>query len=802
MSKNQGTCYLKLVIVKNLKADKCSKGKRGYMDSRIILCIAVLFALSSVLFFSSPSITGRAYDIPTERVVVILKPELPSNGITGASVVESIDSAELRQVSAAVKEEVLEDVNSPGFIEGALGIGPTGDVQPERELESLPMMVVIATDEGVEKLKDHHLVEAVYDDIQFSLALAESSPLINATFVNSISINGTSLTGQGIAACVIDTGIQASHPAFGGRVVAQKCYCSSGCCPNGLAEDEVAADTHPSTHGTHVSGIIGANGTYVGVAPGSDIVAVKVCTTTCALSDIVAGIDFCVDHKEDYNIKVISGSIGDGGNYVNQSACPTYFDAGIDAAYSAGIASVFASGNNGYASGVSYPACSPNAISVGATDKSDVLASFSNRGSLLEVLAPGVSITSTKFTSSYGALTGTSQATPHVSGAVVLLQQYAALTNQTLTPDDIKEALVATGKNVSGYPRINILSALEYLGYSSSTQLVVSILSPADNTTVDTGNVSLVANVSGNETPVGIVWTSNVSGILGTGDSVLANLSPGAHLITAEAVEGNETASDSVSVTVNSPPDAPLSINIASPANDSTVYANGTVLSAVVSGNNSDNFTVVWTSNVSGILGEGISLSAILPVGSHTISATVAEANESASASISLSVIYPPITVVVNISSPPSNATLLTNGTSLTASSSPDGSIIWSSNISGILGAGASISVNLSAGLHRITAVSTVNGSSGNASINVNVISSPCVANIDLNNNTNSDIGDMVLLYAAMNTNSTHCIVPSEGECVVDLDQDNNNIYNSADIIELMRNIILGIVQDVFGASC
>jgi hypothetical protein len=60
----------------------------------------------------------------------------------------------------------------------------------------------------------------------------------------------------------------------------------------------------------------------------------------------------------------------------------------------------------------------------------------------------------------------------------------------------------------------------------------------------------------------------------------------------------------------------------------------------------------------------------------------------------------------------------------------------------------------------------------------------------------------MVLLYAAMNTNSTHCIVPSEGECVVDLDQDNNNIYNSADIIELMRNIILGIVQDVFGASC
>src|SRR5574341_12359 len=319
------------------------------MDSRIVLCIAVLFACSTVLFFSSPSITGRVYDVPTERVVVVLDSE-PS------------------------KEEVLEDVNSPSLLEKAFGVDQTGDVQSERTLETLPVMVVEATDEGIEKLAEHPSVEAVYPDIPFSLTLAESAPLINATTANAIVINGTSLTGQGVAACVLDTGIQASHPAFQSRVVAQKCYCSSNCCANGLPEDDIATDVHSSSHGTHVSGTIGANGTYVGVAPGVNIVSVKVCSNTCSLSDIVAGLDFCIAHKDDYNIVVISASIGDGGNYVNQSGCPTYFDSGIDTAFNLGITSVFASGNNGYANGINYPGCSPNAVSVGATDKADVMA--------------------------------------------------------------------------------------------------------------------------------------------------------------------------------------------------------------------------------------------------------------------------------------------------------------------------------------------------------------------------------------------------------------------------------------------
>ncbi|MEM3153947.1 MAG: S8 family serine peptidase [Candidatus Woesearchaeota archaeon] len=773
------------------------------MDSRIMFCIAVLFALSSVLFFSSPSITGRVYDVPAERVVVILKPVLPKNSITGASVLG--ESIEVHQM-AAVKQEVLEDVNSPGLLEGVFGISTTGDVQAERILESLPAMVVVATEEGIEKLQEHPLVEAVHPDIQFSLALADSAPLVNATSVNAVVVNNTALTGQGIAVCVIDTGIQAGHSAFQSRVVAQKCYCSSSCCPNGLSEDALATDTHPASHGTHVSGIIGANGTYVGVAPGVNIVAVKVCSSSCALSDIISGIDFCIAHKDNYNIKVISGSIGDGGNYVSQSSCPTYFDAGINTAYSAGIAGVFASGNNGYTSGISYPACSPKAIAVGASDKNDVMASFTNRGALLEVLAPGVSIMSTKSPGTYGTLSGTSQATPHVSGAVALLMQYGLLTGQNVTPDIAKNALVSTGKNVSGYPRIDILAALEYLGYSAPSEpLSIVILSPVENSTVVSENVLLSANVTGNETPASVIWASNVSGTIGIGENIVVNLTPGMHLITATVMEGSKYASANVSITVTSTPapDAPLGISIISPLDNATIYANGTELISAVTGNNSDNFTVSWFSNTSGVIGEGSSVFAVLPVGSHAITAVVSEGNDSASANISVNVVYAPVVISVNISSPLSGELLLDNGTTLSASSSPNGSIVWSSNLSGNLGSGPVLTVNLPVGKHLLTAVSSVNGSSGNASVNVTVLSSPCLANVELNGNYNIDVGDMILLLTAYNTNSTACTIPSaSGDCLVDLDQNDDSIYNAGDIVALLTKVIKGAVQDVFGSVC
>jgi len=750
----------------------------------ILLGLAFLIV---ILFFStSPTITGRFVDEPTKRVVVILN----------------------EGEASAVTDVVLEDVNSPGVFGEILGV-TSNDVVPERTMETLPVMVVDATAEGIEKLNAHPLVDVVIPDVQFQLYLAQSVPLINGDDVNSITVNNDLLKGQGIAACVLDTGIQADHPAFEGRVIAQKCYCASNCCPNGLSEDTLAVDTHSVSHGTHVSGIIGSNGTFKGVAPAANIVAVKVCGSSCSLSDIVSGMDFCITNKDAYNIKVMSGSFGDSGNYQTQAACPTYLDSSIDAAYSAGITGVFAAGNNGFPNGVSYPACSPHAISVGATDKNDVLASFSNRGPLLEILAPGVAITSTKSGSSYLALSGTSQATPHVSGVILLLQQYAFLTGQTFSVDQLKDALISSGIIIStSYPRVDALATLEYLGYNSTntTFLNITIISPMPNSTELSNGTLLSAEVSGNATPASVEWFSNISGILGAGNNITTNLTPGMHLISAFASADNQTASANISVTVlEAEVNEPLNISISSPADNSTFFANETVLlSALVTGNESD-VNVSWTSNNSGTIAFGSNALVNLSVGSHLITASAAENDELAEASIIVDILSPesPVNISISIVQPQPSATLLSNGTNLVASVSPSNvSIVWSSNISGTLGNGTNITVNLSAGKHKIMALASYGSNSANASVSVNVISATCIMDIDLNNNANADVGDMILLLTSYNRNSTSCSDAFSGECVVDLDQNNDNVFNSGDIIVMLTNIINGTLKDLFGAYC
>lgn len=752
------------------------------------ILLGLAFLIGVFLFRTSPTITGRFVDEPTERVVVILNQE-PS----------------------AVTDIVLEDVNSPGVIGKIIGV--PDNVVPERTMETLPVMVVEATAEGIEKLEAHPLVDVVIPDVQLQLYLAQSVPLINADDVNNIALGGQNLKGQGMSACVLDTGIQADHPAFEGRVVAQKCYCASNCCPNGLSEDNLAVDTHSVSHGTHVSGIIGSNGTYKGVAPAANIVAVKVCSSSCSLSDIVSGMDFCVTNKDTYNIKVMSGSFGDSGNYQTQSSCPTYLDSSIDAAYSAGIAGVFASGNSGYSNGVGYPACSPNAISVGATDKNDVLPSFSNRGPLLEILAPGVAITSTKSGSSYLALSGTSQSTPHVSGVILLLQQYAFLTAQTFTVDQLKDALISSNVTVNGYPRVDALAALEYLGYNATNStnpipLNITIISPLPNATEFSNGTLLSAEVSGNSTAASVEWSSNISGILGIGFSSTVNLTPGEHLIFANASVANETASANVSINVlEAEVNEPLNININSPPDNSTFFANETVLlSAHVTGNESD-VNVSWTSNNSGTIAFGSIAFVNLSVGSHLITANTSENDELSEASVIVNILSPPespVNISISIVEPQHGATLLSNGTNFVAFLSPSNvSVVWSSNVSGTLGNGANITVNLSAGKHKITSLATYGTSSANASISVNVVSATCLLDIDLNNNADVDVGDMILLLTAYNSNSISCLPSaSPGECVVDLNQNNDNAFNAGDIIVLLGKILAGSLSDIFGSPC
>jgi len=311
---------------------------------------------------------------------------------------------------------------------------------------------------NLDELAGNPDVEAVKADTEYQITLDKSVPFVNAPNAWQAQFSGVNVTGAGETVCIVDTGVNYTHPALAGNYLG--------------GYDFVNDDNDPmddNNHGTHVAGIIASNdAVYKGVAPGAKIVAVKTFSEygSGSLSDILAGIDWCVANKELYNIAVMSMSFGDGEQY-DETNCPSSFDDALNAAAAKGIALVAASGNNGYIHGVSSPACQQNVIAVGAVDYTDSITSWSSSGTLLDLLAPGVSITSTSRSGGFMTMSGTSMATPHVSGAIALLKQYNKLKSAIdLTPAEAEARLKATGKSITYWrnditrSRIDILAAI------------------------------------------------------------------------------------------------------------------------------------------------------------------------------------------------------------------------------------------------------------------------------------------------------------------------------------------------------
>ena len=354
------------------------------------------------------------------------------------------------------------------------------------------------TEEGFYKLTDNVAVKKIiWVTTGSHSTLDKSVSLINATNVHDLSYNGT-----GKKICVIDGGVNKSHPDLSGKIIDEYCYCStpdallssSDCCPDGTSLDDNATDYHG--HGTHVTGIIASqHSTWKGVAYGAEIYVVKVHNSSGkgdagSWQDIGKAIDWCRINK---SVDIISISIGDGGNYPGAEPCKDYIDDKINDAYNAGIPVIISSGNDGYITGINYPACSPNAISVGMTYdegfvsvawggsvnctdigiNKDNIACASNRAGNLDLLAPGFWIKSTVIGGGFDNMGGTSMAAPHVAGAAALLLEK----DPTLTPDKIRETLKDEANSVEIYDspytnksfrRINVLAALNSLCIKSN----------------------------------------------------------------------------------------------------------------------------------------------------------------------------------------------------------------------------------------------------------------------------------------------------------------------------------------------
>ena len=215
-------------------------------------------------------------------------------------------------------------------------------------------------------------------------------------------------TGYGITVAVLDTGVKSSNPDLKGKVA--KGFNAITNKPGARADD--------NGHGTFIAGMIAAkvnNGGVSGLAPGARILPVKVLDADGVgdSDDIARGIVWAVDNGAD----VINMSFGaDSSNRVEAEA--------IDYARGAGVTLVAAGGNEG-ARLVMYPAGYPGVLGVGATDFDNKRASFSNRGSHIDVAAPGQGILSTFNTSNYTWTSGTSMATAYVSAIAALAMSYS-----------------------------------------------------------------------------------------------------------------------------------------------------------------------------------------------------------------------------------------------------------------------------------------------------------------------------------------------------------------------------------------
>ncbi|MFD3927950.1 S8 family peptidase [Streptomyces sp. NPDC058614] len=225
--------------------------------------------------------------------------------------------------------------------------------------------------------------------------------------------------GKGVTAYVIDTGIRITHKDFGGRA-------SYGW--DFVGNDKTAKDGNG--HGTHVAGTIA--GTKYGVAKKTKVVAVRVLDNNGAgtTAQVIAGIDWVTKHAKKPAVANISL-----GGYANAQ-----LDAAVRNSIASGVTYAVAAGNDGLPAGLYSPARVKQALTVGASDRTDARASFSNTGAVLDLFAPGVAITSASYASDTGKATysGTSMASPHVAGAAALY-----LADHTgATPAQVGKALV------------------------------------------------------------------------------------------------------------------------------------------------------------------------------------------------------------------------------------------------------------------------------------------------------------------------------------------------------------------------
>ena len=379
----------------------------------------------------------------------------------------------------------------------------------KRQMTVFPIIVADINTADIALLQKDSAVQNIQIDIAVPPIMYETNVTIGARTLQNAGYGGANTS-----VAVLDTGVKKAHLFLSGKVIYE--YCSSTTvagssvtlCPDGTEESTALNSAEPCAdsvssgcmHGTHVAGIIAGNRLAVtnpwnnaaiamaGVAPDAKLVAVQVFSkfttaancgtaTTCVLSyssDQLYALDYLYRNRASITPPLVAINMSLGGGKYNAFCDSNGLKSYIDQLRAVNIATIIASGNDGYTDGISGPACISSAIAVGASttykqmwsgSTQDQVASFSNAPSaannvansngdrLLDVLAPGFKVLSSVPNSTtnsyepagYAYTSGTSMATPQVAGSWALLRSISP----NASVSQIRDWLYNSGTNIN-----------------------------------------------------------------------------------------------------------------------------------------------------------------------------------------------------------------------------------------------------------------------------------------------------------------------------------------------------------------
>lgn len=483
-----------------------------------------------------------------------------TSAITGAALALATAAAFPAAASDGTPEGVIENAGAPGAISGSYIVTLDESAAEAGSSEGRALAAeygakikktyraavngyaVELSAAQAKKFAADPAVESVVQNRTFTISGTQPSPPswgLDRIDQSALPLNSSytypDTAGAGVTAYIIDTGVRISHSDFGGRA-------SNGY--DAIDDDNVAQDGNG--HGTHVAGTVA--GTSYGVAKKAKIVGVRVLDNSGSgtTEQVVAGIDWVTANA--VKPAVANMSLGGGADSV--------LDAAVQSAIDSGITFAVAAGNESTNASTKSPARVADAITVGSTTSADARSSFSNYGSVVDIFAPGSSITSSWNTgdSATNTISGTSMASPHVAGAAAL---YLA-DHPGQTPAQVSAGLVA-----------------------AATSGVV--------TSPGTGSPNKLLNVgSGGTTPppTGTKFESTTGYAIADNSTVE---SP----ITVSGVTGNAPSALSVPVNITHTYSGDLRIDLVAP--DGSVYN----LKAYGTGGSADNVITTYTVNAS-----------------------------------------------------------------------------------------------------------------------------------------------------------------------------------------------------------